>query len=105
MEDLLNQICRIYKTPSSPDRYGKITWGAFDSMTCRFVKTAKHYKNAQGNEISINSKFQIADRSVEVNSKIEFETNFYKVVDVKEWRDINGELFGCMCYCSDFPTS
>jgi len=105
MDGLLNQSCRIYKTPGNPDKFGKVTWGGFDTVVCRFVKTFKHYKNNQGNDVGVTCKFQVADRSVDVGTKIEFESKSYLVVDCKEWRDEDGELFGCLCYCSDYPTA
>jgi len=104
MEELLNQTCRIYRTPTeSNDGYGQITWGGFDLVICRFVKTAKHYKNSDGNDVNIVCKFQVSERSAEIGTKIEFNSLFYIVVDVKEWRGEDGELFGCICHCSNYP--
>lgn len=107
MDGLLNQTCKIYKTPSNPDKYGKITWGTFDVVGCRFVKTSKHYKNSQGEDVNISCKFQVAGDSTfaEIGTKIEYKNNFYKVIDYKEWVDGDGEVFGWLYYCDNYPTA
>lgn len=102
MYDLLNQSCNIFKNPSTLDAFGKRTWGASDTVDCRFVRLSKLHKSNQGNDMDIVCKFQIADRSVNIGTKIEFETKFYVVKSVQDWRD-QDEVFGCLVYCSDSP--
>lgn len=107
MEELLNQKCKIYNTPSTPDKYGKMTWGSFGTVNCRFVKTSKHYKNSQGNDVNISCKFQVSSESnlANIGTKIEYNGNSYVIVDYKEWVDGDGEVFGWLYYCDNYPSS
>ena len=102
MYDLLNQTAKIYKQSTVMDAYGKRSWLASDTVDCRFVKTTKIYKSNTGKELNIVCKFQIADRSVDVGTKIEFESKFYIVELIKDWRS-ESDYFGCLAYCSNMP--
>lgn len=102
MENLLNQTCKIY-SGSTLSKYGKVTWGTYQTLACRFAQTYKHYKNSQGNEISVTSKFQLSSQSVDIGTRIDFGSKSYKVTDVKDWVDADGDIFGCVAYCSDYP--
>ena len=103
MDDLLNQTCTIYSDPTDPDAFGKKVWGFCENVACRFVKVFKHYKDNTGNFIEITAKFQVAEISVNVGSKVVYNSRPYKVLDCKEWIDGDGELFGSVIYCANWP--
>lgn len=104
MEDLLNQEIKVYNTPGAPDPFGKQTWGGFETVPCRFVKTFRHYKDNQGNESAIRCKFQVSESRYEIGTKVEYLGKPYLLVECKDWVDEDGELFGSLLYCADYPS-
>ena len=103
MEHLLNQTCTIFNTPSAPDDFGVVTWASSETTACRAVRTMKHHKDNQGNELEITLKLQISARTVDIGTKIDFESRSYLVSAIKDWRGYDGELFGSLLYLSNYP--
>ena len=106
MEHLLNQTCTIFNTPSAPDDFGVVTWASSETIACRAVRTMKHIKdtrNSQGNELEITLKLQISQKTVDIGTKIDFESRSYLVSAIKDWRGYDGELFGSLLYLSNYP--
>jgi hypothetical protein len=103
MEHLLNQTCTIFNTPSAPDDFGVVTWASSETIACRAVRTMKHTKDNYGNELEITLKLQISQQTVDIGTKIDFESRSYLVSAIKDWRGYDGELFGSLLYLSNYP--
>lgn len=78
---------------SGYDSQGKPSFGSASSVLCRFTESTERIKDAAGNEYIIDAKMWVdADQTMALEDKIVYNSINYKVVFVKENRELDGEI-------------
>ncbi len=85
---LLNQTITVKAPAASVDDYGRPSFGAAVTTSCRFEKMNKTKLLPNGQMITIDGRVFIpGDVAAQINSHVEFGADIYKVVSVSEMVD------------------
>ena len=103
MEDLLNQtITTVTATrDAKTGDYSSLT--DQDTLDCRIVDAIRFIPSRETKGESINiTKTMWSKTELAINSIIKYDSSYYLVQYVEEWRDEDGDLFGAKHLLSNY---
>jgi hypothetical protein len=97
MIDLCSQEIKVYKVVednSDEAAYGRPPLKYCGVLPCRFVRASKRYKNNIGIESIADAEIQVPNESIAVGTVVKYCNEAFEVVNMQEWRDGEGGLYG-----------
>jgi hypothetical protein len=92
MKNLLNQSISLYKKKDKTNNQGQHNVEFVKDTKCRIVRKSTTRLQQNGDIINISYIMTTSDKVIAGNI-VEYEDNFYEILEVNEWRNKN-KIFG-----------